>query len=216
MMPLLQQEFASVFFMSASGYLRIAPADWVMHVESTVSATENPLFQLAAPEANPERALRWSPIYYDAVWQKWFVSLLLPVYQQDRFLGVMGFSVNLQELTQNRANLGFWSPLNRSQLLDANGQSLLVARQEQSLPMFSFYQAGGPAEPQLEQVARSLAKTGLSQPLAPLAPDYLLTVSALPTLDWYLLLYQDRQQFTCSASRSTSLPGYWVVDPVSD
>jgi len=194
MMPLLQQEFASVFFMSASGYLRIAPADWVMHVESTVSATENPLFQMAAPIANPERALRWSPIYYDAVWQKWFVSLLLPVYQQDRFLGVMGFSVNLQELTQNRSNLGFWSPLNRSQLLDAKGQSLLAARQEQSLPMFSFYQASGLAEPQLEQVARSLAKTGLSQPLAPLAPDYLLTVTALPTLNWYLLLYQDRQQ----------------------
>jgi diguanylate cyclase (GGDEF)-like protein/PAS domain S-box-containing protein len=196
MMPLLQQDFSSVFFMAAEQFIRVAPADWVLHVDKQLPVTTNPLYQLAAPEQNPERTLRWSPIYYDQVLESWVVAVLLPVYQQNEFLGVLGLTVNLAELTVNRANIGHWSPLNRSLLLDEYGQALQPSVKGSQPAMYALYQGEPIADPQLAAVAAALP--GGSDSLASLAPAYLLTSIQIPKLQWTLLLYQDRTQLMAS------------------
>ena len=196
MMPLLQQDFSSVFFMAAEQFIRVAPADWVIHVDKQLPVTTNPLYQLAAPEQNPERTLRWSPIYYDQVWESWVVAVLLPIYQQNEFLGVLGLTLNLAELTVNRSNIGHWSPLNRSLLLDEHGQALQPGVKDSQAAMYAVYQSEPIADPQLAAVAAALP--GGSDRFAALAPAYLLTSIPIPKLQWTLLLYQDRAQLLAS------------------
>lgn len=192
MMPLLQQDFSSVFFMSAHQFIRAAPAEWVLHVNKDLQITSNPLYNLAAPAQNPERALRWSPVYYDEVWEGWLVALLLPVYQQNEFLGVLGLTVNLVDLTINRSNIGHWSPLNRSMLFDSQGYVLNPAVKLKQPAMFAFYQNENLVDAQLTAVIFG-ASQGRSS-VADLAPSYLLTKTQIPKLDWQLVLYQDRAQ----------------------
>lgn len=194
LMPLLQQDFSSMFFMSSAAFIRVAPADWVSHIKADVALTANPLYQLAAPAQNPERVLRWSPVYYDEVWEAWMLAMVLPVYQQNEFLGVLGFTINLSELTVNRSNIGHWSPLNKHLLLDPAGQLLNPTVTSAGSGMFAAYTGEQIVEPQLAAVAASLSSNRSLYQAAEMAPAYLLTLTRIPKLDWTLLLYQDRAQ----------------------
>ena len=59
------------------------------------------MYWFDAPEQNPSRLPRWTPLYYDAIWQKWMTSLVLPVYINDEFVGVTGTDVVLDDLFVN-------------------------------------------------------------------------------------------------------------------
>jgi anti-anti-sigma regulatory factor/HAMP domain-containing protein len=62
------------------------------------------LFQAASPENNPERRSVWSDIYWDRT-GRGVVSLVTPIYDKDRFLGVVGHDVTLSELLERTAHL---------------------------------------------------------------------------------------------------------------
>ncbi len=96
--PLMLEEFFNFYFISKQGLIRIAPADWALEVPVTHDFTKDIFFDIASPEQNPSRLPRWTPLYYDPIWQKWMTSLVIPVYAEDEFLGVTGSDYVLDEL----------------------------------------------------------------------------------------------------------------------
>lgn len=194
MMPLLQQDFSSVLFLALDNYVRVAPAEWALHVNPDFAIRDNMLFQRVTPEANPERKIRWSEPYYDDIWQSWQVSILIPVYQQDIFLGVMAFSLKLHDLLANRSNIGYWSSFNRSIMLDSQGRVLDAYRLDREARMLSLYRGPVPADPELALVAQGLPNRLSAAELMDLAPSYLTSVTAIPKLDWYVVLFQERDK----------------------
>jgi two-component system, NtrC family, sensor kinase len=56
-------------------------------------------FQVATAANNPDRHAAWTGVYRDPSSNLWMVSAVLPVYQDDRFLGIVGHDMALTELT---------------------------------------------------------------------------------------------------------------------
>ncbi len=78
--------FFNFYFISSSGFIRITPADWALEVPVEHDFRQDIFFKIASPTQNPARLPRWTPVYYDAIWQKWMISLVIPVYLEDDFV----------------------------------------------------------------------------------------------------------------------------------
>jgi two-component system, NtrC family, sensor kinase len=58
-------------------------------------------FYIADPQHNAERQPKWTGVYFDPSAKIWMVSAIVPIYDGDRFLGVVGHDVVLTELIEN-------------------------------------------------------------------------------------------------------------------
>ncbi|MBD2494246.1 HAMP domain-containing protein [Nostoc sp. FACHB-280] len=58
-------------------------------------------FYIADPQHNPARLPKWTGVYLDPSVKVWMVSAIVPVYQGDRFLGIVGHDVVLSDLIQH-------------------------------------------------------------------------------------------------------------------
>jgi PAS domain S-box-containing protein len=76
---------------------------FTMRVAANYRASE--VFRIADPERNPERKSVWSRMYRDRTKKAGLVSLSTPVYEQDRFLGVIGHDITLSELLDRTVNV---------------------------------------------------------------------------------------------------------------
>ncbi|RVT44182.1 EAL domain-containing protein [Rheinheimera sediminis] len=198
--PLMLEEFFNFYFISKQGLIRIAPADWALEVPVTHDFTKDVFFDIATPQQNPGRLPRWTPIYYDAIWQKWMTSLVIPLYVADEFIGVTGSDYILDELFLDLTSIEESSAGLRSLLFDVQGNLLLDGKKTMSLQKSgqqnfdARYSFAEPRRPELaayiQQVTQKSADDQLLQ--ADLA-NYLLSTAKIKRLDWYLTLYQDKQ-----------------------
>jgi two-component system, NtrC family, sensor kinase len=58
-------------------------------------------FYIADPQHNVERQPKWTGVYFDPSAKIWMVSAIVPIYDGDRFLGVLGHDVVLTELIES-------------------------------------------------------------------------------------------------------------------
>jgi two-component system, NtrC family, sensor kinase len=58
-------------------------------------------FYIADPQHNPARSPKWTGVYLDPTIKLWMVSAIVPVYQGDRFLGIVGHDVVLTDLMEH-------------------------------------------------------------------------------------------------------------------
>jgi two-component system, NtrC family, sensor kinase len=58
-------------------------------------------FYIADPQHNPSRLSRWTGVYLDPSINVWMVSAVLPVYDRNRFLGIVGHDVVLTDLMEH-------------------------------------------------------------------------------------------------------------------
>lgn len=99
----------SYFFSAAGDFITILPgaplADFLAAAPGVADAREliahwlaYPVFRLGTPEANPGRAPYWTPPYDDAGGTGRMVSAAMPVYDGDRFEGIVGTDIPLATL----------------------------------------------------------------------------------------------------------------------
>ncbi|PZQ48340.1 MAG: hypothetical protein DI556_14415 [Rhodovulum sulfidophilum] len=81
-----------------------------------------PVFALGTPQANPARAPYWTPPYDDAGGAGRMVSHAMPVYDGDRFVGVVGTDILLAALAEVLAHMA--SPLGAIGLATGGGEML--------------------------------------------------------------------------------------------
>ncbi|MBE9207776.1 sensor histidine kinase [Nostoc sp. LEGE 06077] len=72
----------------------------VLEAPPDVYNPEQEYFYIADPTHNPSRLPKWTGVYLDPSINVWMVSGILPVYDGDRFLGVVGHDVVLNELME--------------------------------------------------------------------------------------------------------------------
>ncbi|WP_347332846.1 bifunctional diguanylate cyclase/phosphodiesterase [Marinimicrobium locisalis] len=88
--PLLKSQFSAFYFITEDRVSRIWPASLVSAHKPDHDVTEEIFYTLAEPAHNPERKPRWTPLYFDAYSQTWTMSLLVPMYIGQEFIGVVG------------------------------------------------------------------------------------------------------------------------------
>lgn len=94
----LQDPIFNMYYISAESLIRIYPRDWALQVEPGFDFSEHDFYRLGTPEINPEREIRWTSAYYDSLWKEWMVSVVVPVYDGDTFLGIVGHDILLESL----------------------------------------------------------------------------------------------------------------------
>lgn len=86
------------YFISKDQFIRIYPPRWAMEVESDHDFTKDIFFAPADPENNPDKKPVWTPVYYDSIWKTWMTSLLVPVYLDGEFMGIIGHDLELSAI----------------------------------------------------------------------------------------------------------------------
>lgn len=86
-------ENAAVNYWKGSPIVLQAPADLYNPKEE--------YFYIADPQHNPARSTQWTGVYLDPSINLWMVSAIVPVYQGNRFLGVVGHDVILTDLIEH-------------------------------------------------------------------------------------------------------------------
>lgn len=194
LMPLLQQDFFSVLYISKKNFVRAAPADWVNQLSNEIRLIDNPLFQQVTPENNPQRVMQWTPIYYDNIWQHWLIGLVLPVYQQEQLIGAVIFNLKLADVLAHRIPPSTRHRAPKMLILNSDDsllQTSLDAVTSNALPMFANYSGG-------EITPASLQKTVLQQPAAliesSIDSEYLFAITPQGRLGLRFVLYETKSE----------------------
>lgn len=202
LMPVLQQDFFSVFFIAKQNYVRVTPPDWVTYLTSEVNFLESPLYQQAMPEHNAQRALRWTPIYYDSIWQQWFIAIVLPLYQQEQFVGALSFSIKLSDLMPGNMLATARNYAAQVAVVESNAapfQINLDSRGGVNLPMFASYVSDGFSATFLRTLAANVLTQG--DPVnAAAESSYLYAISPKSRLGWQFIVFQEKAQIQGSYS----------------
>ncbi len=92
---------AWVYYTSAARFINIHP--WVPSSQAafTDAFYAKPFFTLGLPQNNPERSIRWTPMYVDAYGKGMMVTATRPVYRDGRFIGTVSIDITLDELTRH-------------------------------------------------------------------------------------------------------------------
>jgi len=119
--PTLIQDFFNFYLVSKDNFIRIAPPNWALNVPAEFDFTKGETFNYAQEALNPSREAVWSKVYYDTIWHKWVVSVLVPVYHNNEFFGVTGSDIALETLL---AQLPIGDREQHLFVFDAKGQLL--------------------------------------------------------------------------------------------
>lgn len=103
--PLLKTHFDAFYFISRERVSLVWPGEIARNHLPDHDVTQEIFYSYANPENNPQREARWTPIYFDFYTQVWMLSLLVPVYEGEEFLGVVGADLGMDFLFQQLASL---------------------------------------------------------------------------------------------------------------
>lgn len=194
LVPLIQQDFFSVLFISKQNYVRAAPADWVTQLNTDIALLDNPIFLQATPELNKQRLMQWTSIYYDSIWRQWLIAITLPVYQQEQFTGVVVFNLKVADLISHR-----FMPTGKQRqakvlVLDSADKVVQAGYEGFSnspLPMFADYVGEDIAPASLNSAIRSLHN---AQADSEAASSFFIAASATNRLGWRFVLFQPKAE----------------------
>ncbi len=72
-----------------------------LEYKSEVYIPNEEYFYVGDPEHNPRRKPGWTGLYLDTAVKIWMVSAIVPIYQGDRFLGIVGHDIVLTDLMEH-------------------------------------------------------------------------------------------------------------------
>ncbi|MCP3872131.1 MAG: HAMP domain-containing protein [Desulfobacteraceae bacterium] len=125
--PLLLEDFYNFYFISDQNFIRIFPKDWAMEIEADHNFLTDIFYSVAAPEKNPSKKPVWTEVYYDSIWKKWMTSLIVPLYNNDLFLGVTGSDFILDDIFNHIEQMAKTEGWCKGFLFDNNGNIIVHA-----------------------------------------------------------------------------------------
>ncbi len=153
----------------------------------TTNLVSIPLYTSAAPAANPGRKDMWTDVYIDGSKKVPLVSVVVPLYDGDRFIGVVGQDVTLEELFERTINVKLRGTTN----LIVRRDGTLIAHPtlaEKIAATHGGLHVSKSGDPALESIHRAaLSITGESGVAEDPASDAHLGVAHIAGPDWYLV-----------------------------
>lgn len=198
--PVLLEDFFNFYFISKEGFIRISPSDWALEIPADHDFSRDIFFQIATPENNPARLPRWTPLYFDAIWQKWMTSLVIPVYIDDEFVGVSGTDVVLDEIFSNLGQISQWESGREAMLFDGQGNLLHDSHNslQQAIgnPVMNQLAVGvESSDPQLAAFIKQVVNTPQEQQsTSKMLPDYVASAAKIERLEWFVALYHRKDK----------------------
>ncbi|MCP8898389.1 EAL domain-containing protein [Gilvimarinus xylanilyticus] len=134
--PIMASLFSAFYFISDNGISRVWPKSIIDAHRPNHDVTREIFYTIAAPDNNPDKSPEWTPIYFDTYTDKWMTSLVIPIYRQGDFIGVVGGDIDV----------GFL--LDKLRALDADNDQIqaFLFNREGEVVLHSSQRPGSPAQ----------------------------------------------------------------------
>ncbi|MGO2371335.1 MAG: bifunctional diguanylate cyclase/phosphodiesterase [Pseudoalteromonas prydzensis] len=195
--PTLIQDFFNFYLITKDNFIRIAPPNWALNVAGSHTFIDNQSFNYAQEALNPTRSAVWSKVYYDKIWHKWLVSVLVPIYIENEFLGVTGSDLALDSLI-SQLPIGD----NEQHLFVFDSQGQLLAHPNLTKNLYEVYgQANKPLRSHdfvngdLQELIKQTIKMNLPEYADSFVQDgetHIINIRKVQHLDWYIGIYKKR------------------------
>ncbi|WP_254795488.1 bifunctional diguanylate cyclase/phosphodiesterase [Arsukibacterium indicum] len=202
--PLMLQKFSAFYFVTDQQFIRVAPADLVKQVAPQHDLTADVYFREATPQNNPAKLPRWTPAYYHPLWQEWVMSVVVPVYIKEQFIGVSVADIPLSEVTRNISSIGYWSRHTQTLLFDAAGNIITAPAADSNKTVAANTLLTGEAIRDIAlrpHIAKALQPSVADQTGTTDNEKYLFAATALKHQNWQVAVYQDKDAVMASLSQ---------------
>lgn len=194
--PLMLHDFFNFYYIAKEQFIRISPADWAMQVEVSHNFQNDLFYQIATPEQNPARQPRWTPVYYDDIWQKWMTSLIIPVYINDEFIGITGSDYVLDDILEK---LPMADNVLQGSAFLFDDQGMVFGTQQHKptdIPAMNTLYAGvKPGNQALQHYAAAVAaQNGTVKAATDIVSDYLISSAPVSRLNWHVAVYAEKSR----------------------
>lgn len=170
------------------------------------NVTEYNFYYLADEMHNPERKPVWTQPYLDPAGMGWIISLVAPIYSNERLEGVVGLDIPLDNI---RANILEESKVGNKALMVINQAGYIVSYNNKAQETFginalnSLIQHKDNADIMLPDSMKLLSATNINlSDLSYEKPmkinDYLVSVAQVENIGWHLLILSDYDDVTRS------------------
>lgn len=190
---MMRQDFFNFYFISHDHFIRISPADWALVIDAEHNFHQDLFYRLATPEHNPARIPRWTPVYFDDIWQQWMISLVVPVYLDDRFVGVTGSDYLLDDLFADLTSLVLIARQYQLMVFERSGNLLMAPghRPQPDARMNTLLEGLEVSDPELQAFKQQLLKEPeRNQFYSSRSEHYVLQAAPIERLGWFLTLYR--------------------------
>ncbi|KZN48005.1 EAL domain-containing protein [Pseudoalteromonas luteoviolacea] len=189
--PILLQDFFNFYLYTTEDFVRIAPPNSVLLDDEQSRHANIHAQPLLREELNPTREAIWSDVHHDPVWNKWVVSILVPLYEGDTYRGFTGSDIELETL------------LARLPKPNAEQSYIIFDKQGRVLSAPSLLKATSRSEllskdalpKSIQQVIDTAIKVNLpsfQDEFVYAETSHIANVMHLGALDWYVGIYKRR------------------------
>ena len=195
--PTLIQDFFNFYLLTKDNFIRVAPPNWAMNVTGSHQFADSKSFNYVGEALNPTRSAVWSKVYYDQIWHKWVVSVLVPIYLDNEFLGITGSDLALDKLI---SQLSISDKEQHLVVFDSGGQLLAHPNLNENL-----YESYGKSNKPLSthDFVNSELQELINQTIELQLPEYassfeqdgethIINIRKVEHLDWYIGIYKTR------------------------
>ncbi|MGI5308766.1 bifunctional diguanylate cyclase/phosphodiesterase [Rheinheimera sp. WS51] len=192
---LMLQDFDSFYFISKDNFIRSTPVNWVLQLEAGHDFSQDYFYQIATPELNPQRLPKWTELYFDSMFNQWVISLIIPVYIEDEFIGVTGTDIFLKNILDDLPSIQNKPAYAQVFLFDRKGQIIGDRLQKFStnLPMNTLFTGVKAAEPKLSQFAKQVAQQPKAiEKLSEEVSGELIYAAEVAPVNWYLAMHIEK------------------------
>lgn len=123
--PIYSTKFFNYYFISKEGLIRIVPPQWALSIEDDHDFNKDIFYSIATPENNPEKVPCWTDVYYDSIWKKWMTSLIIPIYDNEEFIGVTGSDIILDDLFKKTLKDHFQNSIFTTFVFNSKGKIIM-------------------------------------------------------------------------------------------
>lgn len=213
--PTLVHDFFNFYLITDDDFIRVSPPNWALNAPADFRATNGSTYKSIKSTLETVREPAWSKVYYDTVWRKWVISLLVPVYVDNEFLGVTGSDISLNKLI---SFLPVGDKEKHLLVFDSKGQ--LLAHPDLNPTLLADYGSDNKALATNEFVNPALQSI-IDDVIAVKLPEYansfekndeahIINIRKIDDLDWYIGVYKKRSS-TLSALQDLKLKFFWSL-----
>ncbi|WP_369620506.1 EAL domain-containing protein [Pseudoalteromonas distincta] len=207
--PTLINDFFNFYLITKDNFIRIAPPNWALNTPAGYEFKSGSSFSYSKEGMGLVRKPKWSKVYFDKVWHKWVISLLVPLYVDNELLGVTGNDIALSSLISHL-------PVGDKEkhLLVFNSKGQLLAHPDINSNLLISYGNEGKTldtksfvNDELQSIINAAIKMHLPEYANTFEQDdeeHIINIRKIDDLDWYIGVYKKRSS-TLSALRDLKL-----------
>ncbi len=88
----------NMYLITKHQLIRIYEKDWALQIEANHDFNRDIFYYIGDPQHSPQGKSKWTKPYYDSIWKHWMTSLITPIYIDNKFLGIVGHDVILDDI----------------------------------------------------------------------------------------------------------------------